>query len=266
MNKETKKDRFNKAFRYVQMQGLANSQADAAKKMGAGEGTFSSALKGETRSLTDKFIMRFCNTFGGLDANYIITGNGSLLTHGDITLSGSGNNMGSGAINNTTNNDNRRYYKGCAKSKNELNKTVSKEVVKLSEPIAGATPFYDDMPVSAGQGELSAVLGSMKPTGWISMPGMPKSIGAFPVVGCSMEPDIKAGDFIAVAEVDRWESVDPEKVYMIITRDDRMIKHLSIDEDSEDFLWCISPNYPRFKVYKSEILFVYRVTFHGRFR
>lgn len=230
-------ERMKKAYEYLRFQGIAGTQEDVADMLNRQRTNVSSALNGNPKYLTDKFIENFCKTFGTINPNWLLTGEGSMLTTGDITQSGNGSN----------------------------NANIG-SAVKLAEPIVGATPFYDDMPVSAGEGELATALGSMKPTGWISMPGMPKSIGAFPVVGCSMEPDIKAGDFIAVAEVERWEAVDPEKVYMVITRDDRMIKHLAVDEENEDFLWCISPNYPRFKVYKSDILFIYRVTFHGRFR
>ena len=103
-----------------------------------------------------------------------------------------------------------------------------------------------------------------KPSGWIKLPEVFSSIGAFPVVGCSMEPDIHAGDFIAVSPLENWERIDPDKIYMIITRDDRMIKHLSSDEENPDILWCISPNYPKFKIFKSEILSILKITFHGK--
>lgn len=134
-----------------------------------------------------------------------------------------------------------------------------------NEATESAVPFYGDIPVSAGQKDLAKVLMNLKPTGWINLPGMPASIGAFPVIGCSMEPEIKPGDFISIAQIDRWETVDPDKIYMIITHDDRMIKHLAIDNEDVEILWCLSPNYPKFKLLKSDILAVYRVTFHGRF-
>ena len=141
----------------------------------------------------------------------------------------------------------------------------NKEVpVVTNEKTRGAVPYYGDLPVSAGKQDLATILNNMEPTGWINLPGMPSSIGAFPVVGCSMEPDIKPGDFISITEVDRWERLDPDKTYMIITHDDRMIKHLSVDDSDDEILWCISPNYPKFKIEKSEIVAIYRVTFHGR--
>lgn len=148
---------------------------------------------------------------------------------------------------------------------NMLVEEANKEAPAVaSEKAKGAVPYYGDLPVSAGKQDLATILSNMKPTGWINLPGMPSSIGAFPVVGCSMEPDIKPGDFISIIEVDRWERLDPDKTYMIITNDDRMIKHLSVDDNDDEILWCISPNYPKFKIEKSEIVAIYRVTFHGR--
>lgn len=142
---------------------------------------------------------------------------------------------------------------------------VNKEApVVTNEKTESSVPYYGDLPVSAGEQDLATVLDNMEPTGWINLPGMLSSIGAFPVVGCSMEPDIKPGDFISIAEIDRWERLDPDKTYMIITHNDRMIKHLSVDEDNDEILWCISPNYPKFRIDKSEIVAIYRVTFHGR--
>lgn len=141
----------------------------------------------------------------------------------------------------------------------------SKGSVVMDKKPKGAIPFYGDLPVSAGKQELATVLANMEPTGWISLPRFPESIGVFPVIGCSMEPEIRPGDFISITLIDRWEIVDPDKIYMIITNEDRMIKHLAIDEEHEDILWCISPNYPKFKIYKSDIIAIYRVTFYGKF-
>ena len=127
----------------------------------------------------------------------------------------------------------------------------------------GAIPYYDNLPVSAGQLDLATYKQDEKPTGWINIPGV-SAKGLFPVIGCSMKPDINPGDVVGLCTMDRWEMVDPDKVYLIITRDDRMIKHLMIDETNEDILWCISPNYHKFPIRKDEIVFIYRITFHGK--
>lgn len=146
-----------------------------------------------------------------------------------------------------------------------VDETNNEAPVVVNEKTKGAVPFYGDLPVSAGQQDLATVLDNMEPTGWINLPSFPESIGAFPVIGCSMKPEINPGDFISIVQVDKWDVVDPDKIYLIITHDDRMIKHLAIDDENEEILWCISPNYQKFKIYKSEIVVIYRVTFHGRF-
>ncbi len=134
----------------------------------------------------------------------------------------------------------------------------------LEQPTAtDGIPYYENLPVSAGQAGLNLVPQVETPTGYISIPGV-SAIAAFPVVGCSMEPEIKPGDYIAVVPLDRLESIDPDKTYLIITRDDRMIKHLHADLDDDEILWAQSPNYPKFRIPKADILALYRITFHGR--
>mgnify|MGYP001500452440 CR=1 FL=1 len=179
---------------------------------------------GETKDASSGILEPFCKYYKQVNPIWLLTGEGSMLV-------------------------------------DEVNKEAP---VVASEKTKGAVPYYGDLPVSAGKQDLATILSNMKPTGWINLPGMPSSIGAFPVIGCSMEPDIKPGDFISIIEVDRWERLDPDKTYMIITHDDRMIKHLSVDDNDDEILWCISPNYPKFKIDKSEIVAIYRVTFHGR--
>lgn len=145
------------------------------------------------------------------------------------------------------------------------------EMLKSSQPqyqysnveIEGAIPYYDNLPVSAGQFDLATYNKEEKPTGWIKIPGI-SAKGLFPVIGCSMKPEINPGDVVGLSAVDRWEIVDPDKIYLIITRDDRMIKHLMIDEEDNEILWCISSNYPKFSIRKDEIVYIYRITFHGK--
>ena len=79
-----------------------------------------------------------------------------------------------------------------------------------------------------------------------------------------MEPKIYAGDIIGVATVHNWERIDPDKIYMIVTIYDRMIKRLQLDETDHEIIWAISENYPRIKLYRNEILNIYRVVWTGR--
>lgn len=127
-------------------------------------------------------------------------------------------------------------------------------------PVEGAIPYYENLPVSAGQ--LDMVEGEEQPTGYVKIPGV-SAKWLFPVIGCSMKPEINPGDIIGVNVVERWDRVEPDKIYMIITNEERMIKRLRIDNESDEILWCISPNYPEFKIQKSDIKHIYQVVFHG---
>lgn len=128
-------------------------------------------------------------------------------------------------------------------------------------PSGSAIPFYNDMVVTAGQAEPLVLNG--QPGGWVDLPGV-KAKALFPVVGCSMQPEINPGDIIGVVDISNWEYIDPDKVYLVITSDDRMIKHLATDETDDEILWCVSPNYPKFKIRKEDIKYLYRVSFVGK--
>ena len=132
----------------------------------------------------------------------------------------------------------------------------------LDEKVKGAIPYYADLPVSAGQAGLSQIANEEKPTGYMSIPNV-SAERIFPVIGCSMLPRIKAGDVIGVNRVNRWERVEPDKIYMIITNEERMLKRLRIDNEDNDILWCVSDNYQEFKIYKSEIINIFHVVYHG---
>ncbi len=124
-------------------------------------------------------------------------------------------------------------------------------------------PFFSDMPVSAGKAGLVETGTGEDAVGLIRIAGVQGKY-AFPVIGCSMEPVIHAGDIVVVDELDRWDKIDPDKIYLILTREDRMIKHLETDEENDGILWCVSPNYRRFSISKDEVLRIYKVTFYGR--
>lgn len=130
------------------------------------------------------------------------------------------------------------------------------------EKIKGAIPYYADLPISAGQEGLTQTSQEEKPTGYMLIPNV-SAEGIFPVIGCSMLPKIKAGDVIGVNRVNRWERVEPDKIYMIITNEERMIKRLRIDNEDDSILWCVSENYHEFKIYKNDIVNIFHVVYHG---
>lgn len=143
------------------------------------------------------------------------------------------------------------------------NMLKSKEAIPTIKvnTVEDGIPYYADLPVSAGQ--LDTFIQDAAPTGWVKLPGV-TSKALFPVIGCSMKPEINPGDVVGIIQIDSWEVVDPDKVYLIIMHDERMIKHLAIDEEDDSILWCISPNYPKFKINKEDIKFIYRISFCGK--
>lgn len=77
---EEKVLRLNKGFEYLRSIGMVHTQADVAKAMGASRPNVSSALKGDGKVLTDKFLKRFANAFDVLSQDWLLTGEGPMLT------------------------------------------------------------------------------------------------------------------------------------------------------------------------------------------
>lgn len=90
---EEKVLRLNKGFEYLRSIGMVHTQADVAKAMGASRPNVSSALKGDGKVLTDKFLKRFANAFDVLSQDWLLTGEGPMLTS---DLSGSVSQHSSG--------------------------------------------------------------------------------------------------------------------------------------------------------------------------
>lgn len=123
--------------------------------------------------------------------------------------------------------------------------------------LKSVSPFYSDLPVSAGRKDVFE-LSSEKPMGYISMPEWSAQF-YFPVSGTSMEPEIYSGDIIGVNRVESLREIDPDKIYMIVTNESRMIKRCHTDENDDSIMWCVSPNYPAFKINKSDICAMFHV-------
>jgi hypothetical protein len=122
-------------------------------------------------------------------------------------------------------------------------------------------PIYESYPVSAGLHGLAEIRDD-KPDGYAytTMPG----VTFFPVIGCSFEPIIYAGEYIGVVKLNSWDRVDTEKIYFILTKEERMLKRLRVDKDREDILWCVSPNFSEFSILKSDIVEINHVFFYGK--
>lgn len=98
---EEKVLRLNKGFEYLRSIGMVHTQADVAKAMGASRPNVSSALKGDGKVLTDKFLKRFANAFDVLSQDWLLTGEGPMLTSdlsGSVHQQNSPNVNGSGNV------------------------------------------------------------------------------------------------------------------------------------------------------------------------
>ena len=133
------------------------------------------------------------------------------------------------------------------------------DILKESKGIDFSTvvPFYSNLPVSAGQRDAVEQFGE-EVSDYISIPNQ-SALFYFPVSGTSMEPEICTGDVVGVVPIETFGEITPEDICLIVTAEERMIKHCSIDKDNADLLWCISPNYPTFSLNKTDISALYKV-------
>lgn len=199
------------------------SEREFASVVGVGQRSVNYYFKGEQKPSLE-FLSKLALAYPTVNIDWLITGEGGML---------------------------------------KSNKSVSvflpedlpKQVGKLYR-----APVYESYPVSAGNMGLSAVRDE-KPDGYAytAMPG----VVFFPVVGCSFEPIIKAGHYIGTVKVDSWDRVDTEKIYFILTREERMIKRLRIDNNDNNILWCVSPNFQEFKIMKEDVIEISHVFFYG---
>lgn len=130
----------------------------------------------------------------------------------------------------------------------------------INDEMTDGVPYWN-LHVSAGH-SVTDVIGQSKPNGYIKgLPGADIAENILPVSGASMEPEVSNGAIIGVRRINNWETLNTERIYMIITKDDRMIKRIEYDIENEDILWCVSPNYPKFKIFKADIVEIQRVCF-----
>lgn len=136
--------------------------------------------------------------------------------------------------------------------------TSSKNITE--ESIKNKVPFWN-LPVSAGK-SVDDLTGAIQPDSFLSgLPGIDEAEHALPVVGSSMEPEIPNGSIIGIKSLSGFDSLNTQRIYLIITREDRMIKRIEHDPSNSEILWCISPNYPRFSINKEDIIEIHVVCF-----
>lgn len=201
------------------------SEREFASSIGVGQRSVNYYLKGEQKPNLD-FISKIISSYPEINTEWLITGKGDILKSGSSDI------------------------------KIFVPEDLPKQVGRLYR-----APIYESYPVSAGLHGLSAIRED-KADGYAytSMPG----VIFFPVVGCSFEPIISAGQYIGVVKLNSWDRVDTEKIYYILTKDERMLKRLRIDDNDKSILWCVSPNFNEFKILKEDILEISHVFFYGK--
>ena len=202
---------------------LGVSEREFASVVGVGQRSVNYYFKGEQKPSLE-FLSKLALAYPTVNIDWLITGEGEMLkSNKSVSIF--------------------------------LPENLPKQVGKLY-----LAPIYESYPVSAGNMGLSAVRDD-KPDGYAytAMPG----VIFFPVVGCSFEPIIKAGNYIGTVKVDSWDRVDTEKIYFILTREERMIKRLRVDKSDNNILWCVSPNFHEFKIMKEDVIEISHVFFYG---
>ena len=255
--------RFIDVYNYLLNSGKVSSQADFAKKIGISVSMMNEISKGRTNAGINP-IQKTVIEYSEICSEWLLIGYGSMLK----TKSIKNVTFLNGDINGDKNGDNPKVKKmspnlSITSDVNEEYKKVMLKIkfaddVSLSDQGA---PFYP-LPVSAGK-VAELVQEKELPTGFISIPGV-SCKAYFPVIGFSYEPLIRAGDIIGVDFINRWDRLDTESLYYVLTKDNRMLKRLEEHPTDPEQLMCISPNYKEFSIWKSEIITIHKVIFYGR--
>ena len=159
----------------------------------------------------------------------------------------------------------------------EINALLGKRIFDVDMPstiveVQGRIPVID-MRVSAGFGVSLLDGNEQRINEYVTMEGLNGCVGVY-VYGESMLPEYKAGDIVFVRQVIDVDSIDYGRPYIIVTRDDRVLKCIYPSKHDADLLRLTSLNeetnrhgdrlFPDKEVRKDNILFIYKVV--GLFR
>ena len=159
----------------------------------------------------------------------------------------------------------------------EINSILGKRIFEVDMPstiveVQGRIPVID-MRVSAGFGVSLLDGNEQRINEYVTMEGLNGCVGVY-VYGESMLPEYKAGDIVFVRQVIDADSIDYGRPYIIVTRDDRVLKCIYPSKHDADLLRLTSLNeetnrhgdrlFPDREIRKENILFIYKVV--GMFR
>lgn len=270
-------------IQYFMLQtGINNNQMTVAA--GLSVGLIGRAIKSKS-GLNSDSIEKILYAYPELNPNWLLTGRGEMLiTNKQEEINAKANAKVNAKVTseNDKSLDDKEYpteYSDVPLSivgepesspnetKREVKVQIRKEQLRipdfLQQRSKTSVPFYN-LPVSAGMlGVLeSEVFPKNTPDGFLELSVFSGCEAVFPIIGVSMEPIISSGDWIGIKSIDNisrsWDFIQTNVIYLIITREDRMIKFIDKATD-EDFIVCHSANASPFKVYKGDILKLYRV-------
>ena len=199
-------ERMKKAYEYLRFQGLAGTQEDVADMLNRQRTNVSSALNGNPKYLTDKFIEDFCKTFGTINPNWLITGEGSMLiSDGKDTSVQQAVNVPSISYTHG-----RPYFNVDFLGGFDI---IINDQTVLPEYNIDFKPYNKE--------------GVM----WCN------------ITGHSMEPLVSNGDIIAIREMKDWRDfILYGEVYGIVTEDMRTVKVVTKSEQGQDFMRLVPIN------------------------
>lgn len=204
-----------KAYEYLRFQGLAGTQEDVADMLNRQRTNVSSALNGNPKYLTDKFIEDFCKTFGAINPNWLITGEGSMLIS-------DGNSQ--------------------ADTISGKDTSVQQAVNVPSISYTHGRPYFNvDF-----LGGFDIIINDQTVLPEYNIDFKPynkEGVMWCNITGHSMEPLVSNGDIIAIREMKDWRDfILYGEVYGIVTEDMRTVKVVTKSEQGQDFMRLVPIN------------------------
>lgn len=220
-----KLERFKLAFQHLKNNGIAHTQRDVAKKMGATPPNVSSAMKGDERYLTPNFLKRFNLAYGGIfNEDWLIGGNECAML--------------------TTSDSNFRA------EDSDSSEVITAKLVPLL-PIAAQGGSLNDFIVSVKESECEKVVSPIKGVDF-----------AMPISGDSMAPEYPNGSQIFIKKINERAFIEWGKVYVLDTCNGAVVKIL-VPSENEGYVKCLSinrdPIYAPFEIAWKDVYGVYRV-------
>lgn len=125
-------DRLGEVVKYLRFKGFANTQKEVAELLGMSPANLSSALRGDSRYLTDGLATKVCTNFIFINKDWLLTGEGEMLRDGIVMQNMYGDNqiaggdITNGAGGNTTTTTNN--YKDCGGCETNLLERAMEEI------------------------------------------------------------------------------------------------------------------------------------------